>query len=344
MMEKAVLEKIGVLRRAYKEKEQAYEAEHKKLQAYVEKYLDENHIWGNKELLGDVVRILPDSRLRSRLVECLYTLYDKEAEWRAGQGNEQEPVLAGGRDMGQSGVCGMPRHDPKALTEIKCMAGRYREKEQEFREEQKKLQEYVNSYLDENGIRNDVAKLNELADTLPGGIVLFRLREIICFLEEKMEGIGMDIKQRINKFNTENRPFYIVDHGNGRYSLCLAFSFLEGEYKGFGQDAFNRYAQESGEPAMDSRGMFTHGSGYEWQTVFEKCFEDDPKIGRIQCDCEAGGFFCYAESLALLEGFGARFRAVCMDREKFAGLVSTALKEAAGQQCMKESAGMGGIK
>ena len=94
-MEKAVLEKIGDLRRAYKEKEQAYEAEHKKLQAYVEKYLDENHIRGSKELLGDVVRILPDSRLRSHLVECLYALYDKEAEQRAGQGNEQEPVSAG---------------------------------------------------------------------------------------------------------------------------------------------------------------------------------------------------------------------------------------------------------
>ena len=51
MMEKAVLEKIGVLRRAYKEKEQAYEVEYEKLQAYVEKYLDENNIWGNKELL-----------------------------------------------------------------------------------------------------------------------------------------------------------------------------------------------------------------------------------------------------------------------------------------------------
>ena len=182
-MEKAVLEKIGVLKRAYKEKEQAYEAEHEKLQAYVEKYLDENHIRGSKELLGDVVRILPDSRLRSRLIDCLYALHDKEAERRAGQGNEQEAAPAGGRDMGRPGVCGMPRHDPKVLTEIKCMAGRYREKEQEFREEQKKLQEYVNDYIDQYGIRNDVAKLNELADALPGGIVCFRLREIICFLE-----------------------------------------------------------------------------------------------------------------------------------------------------------------
>lgn len=184
-MEKAVLEKIGVLRCAYKEKEQVYEAEHKKLQAYVEKYLDENNIRGNKELLGDVVRILPDSRLRSRLVDCLYALHDREAEQRAGQGNEQETVPAGGRDMGQSSVCGMPRHDLKALTRIKCMAGTYREKEQEFREEQKKLQEYVNGYLDQYGIRNDPAKLNELADVLPGGIVRLRLLETICFLEEK---------------------------------------------------------------------------------------------------------------------------------------------------------------
>ena len=55
----------------------------------------------------------------------------------------------------------------------------------------------------------------------------------------------MDIKQRINKFNTENRPFYIVDHENGKCSLCLAFSFLEGDYKDFGQDAFDRYAGEA---------------------------------------------------------------------------------------------------
>lgn len=343
-MEKSVLEKIDVLRCAYKEKEQAYEAEHEKLQAYVEEYLDENNIWGNKELLGDVVQILPDSRLRSRLVDCLYALHDREAEQRAGQGNEQAAVPAGCRDMGRSGVCGMPQHDPEALTMIKCMAERYREKEQEFREEQKKLQEYVNGYLSQDGIRNDLAKLNELANVLPGGIVRFRLLEIICFLEEKSEGTKMDIKQRINRFNTENRPFYIVDHENSRYSLCLAFSFLEGEYKGFGQDAFNRYALGNNEPVTDKTGLFTHGSGYEWQEVFVKAFEDNPGIGRIQCDCEAGAFFCYAESLSLLEDFGARLRAICMDREKFAGLVSTALKEAAGRQCMQESTGMGGIQ
>ncbi len=142
-------------------------------------------------------------------------------------------------------------------------------------------------------------------------------------------GSGIDSKQRINKFNRENAPFYIVDHENGKYSLCLAFSFLEGEYEHFGQDAFDRYALEIGDPVMDDLGLFTHGNGYEWQTVFEKVFEGDPEGGRIQYDCEAGGFFCYAESLPLLEDLGSRFRAVCMDGEKFAEIVSMALKEAA---------------
>lgn len=136
----------------------------------------------------------------------------------------------------------------------------------------------------------------------------------------------MDIEQRINKFNRENPPFYIVDHENGKYSLCLPFTFFEGEYENYGQEAFNRYALEIGDPVMDGR-MFTHGSGYEWQAVFEKAFEGDPESGGIDYDCEAGGFFCYAESLSVLEDFGARFRAVCMDGEKFAELVSTALKE-----------------
>lgn len=146
----------------------------------------------------------------------------------------------------------------------------------------------------------------------------------------------MDIEQRIKKFNRDNAPFYLVDHENGKYSLCLAFSFLEGEYEDFGQDAFNRYALEIGEPAMNDIGLFTHGSGYEWQTVFEKAFESDPESGRIQYDCEAGGFFCYAESLSLLEDFGTRFRAVCMDGEKFAELVNIALKEAEEKEIEEE--------
>ena len=146
----------------------------------------------------------------------------------------------------------------------------------------------------------------------------------------------MDIKQRINKFNTENRPFYIVDHESGEYSLCLALSFLPKEYERFGQEAFNRYAVEIGEPVVEDGRWFTHGSGHEWKYVFEKAFENDPDSGRIKYDCETGGFFCYAESLSLIEDFGARFRAICMDGEKFAGLVSKALKEVAEKERLAE--------
>jgi hypothetical protein len=150
-------------------------------------------------------------------------------------------------------------------------------------------------------------------------------------------GAGMENGQRIKQFNKINSPFYIVDHENGKFSLCLAFSFLTGEYENFGQDAFNRYALETGGPVMDDMGMFTHGSGYEWQTVFEKAFEGKPGSGRIKYDCEAGGFFCYSESLSVLENFGTRFRTVCMDGEKFAELVSTALKEAAEKENQAEN-------
>ena len=148
------------------------------------------------------------------------------------------------------------------------------------------------------------------------------------------EGEGMDINQRINKFNAENRPFYIVDHENGEYSLCLALSFLEGEYENFGQEAFNRYAMEIGDPVSENGRWFTHGSGHEWRYVFAKAVEDDPDSKAITYDCEAGGFFCYAKSLPLIEKLGAHFRNICMDGEKFAGLVSAALKEAAEKERM----------
>lgn len=61
----------------------------------------------------------------------------------------------------------------------------------------------------------------------------------------------MDVRQQIKKFDEENKPFYMVDHENGVYSLCLPLSFLGAEYKDFGQEAFNQYAIRAGEPVMD---------------------------------------------------------------------------------------------
>ena len=136
------------------------------------------------------------------------------------------------------------------------------------------------------------------------------------------------VQERIDRFNRDNAPFYLVDLDSKGYSLCLALSFLPDEYEDFGQDAFNRYAEKIGDPILEN-GLYTHGNGYEWEEVFKKAFESDPNLSKIRFDCEAGGFFCDAEDLDLLENMGKRFREVCMDAPRFAELTVSALHEAA---------------
>lgn len=136
----------------------------------------------------------------------------------------------------------------------------------------------------------------------------------------------MDIKQRIKKFNTEDKPFYLVDHDNGTYSLCLPISSLKGEYIDFCQEAFNCYALQAGDPVTDGR-FYTHGSGHEWKIVFEKAFENEKKLQQITFDCEATGFFCYSDDFDVIEEYGKRFREICRNEQKFTELVCKALSE-----------------
>ena len=63
----------------------------------------------------------------------------------------------------------------------------------------------------------------------------------------------------IERFNQENDPFYLVNHGDNSVSLCLELSFLSDEYMDFGQYAFNAYAKEIGDPITQS-GLYTQ----EW--------------------------------------------------------------------------------
>lgn len=136
----------------------------------------------------------------------------------------------------------------------------------------------------------------------------------------------MEIDPKIKALNRELEPFYLVDHENGQYSLCLAFSFLEGPRYGYGQEAFNEYARSIGDPVLKD-GFFTHGSGYEWEYAFRKAFENDPNIGRIQYDSEAGGFFVYGDNLKMMEDFGRRFKSICEDEPAFTTLVCKAIPE-----------------
>lgn len=136
----------------------------------------------------------------------------------------------------------------------------------------------------------------------------------------------MDVKQRMKKFNKECGPFYMVDHEDGVYSLCLPLSFLGEEYRDFGQEAFNQYAIRAGEPVTDGR-FYTHGDGHEWKYVFEKAFEGEENLKQITFDCEAGGFFCYSRDFEILAEYGRRFREVCMNEQEFTELVCSALSE-----------------
>ena len=136
----------------------------------------------------------------------------------------------------------------------------------------------------------------------------------------------MDISQQIKKFDAENKPFYMVDHGDGEYSLCLPLSSLKGEYNDFGQEAFNQYAIRAGEPITDGR-FYTHGDGYEWEYVFAKAFEGEENLKKISFDCEAGGFFCYSRDFDVLAEYGRRFREICMNEQEFTELVCSALSE-----------------
>lgn len=49
-------------------------------------------------------------------------------------------------------------------------------------------------------------------------------------------------EERIRQFEKQNPPFILYDHKDGSFSLGLPFTFLEGRYKNYGQEAFNRYA------------------------------------------------------------------------------------------------------
>jgi len=137
----------------------------------------------------------------------------------------------------------------------------------------------------------------------------------------------MTIKERIARFGKENYPFYLVEHDDGTYSLCLVRDFLSNEYTDYGQYAFDAYAIQNGEPTVTKSGLYTHGNGYEWGYVFTKAFHKEPEFGKISFDCESGGFFCYSTEIDLLENYGRRFKQLVEDKESFTSLVAEALKE-----------------
>ncbi|MBQ8238078.1 MAG: hypothetical protein IJZ39_08030 [Oscillospiraceae bacterium] len=146
--------------------------------------------------------------------------------------------------------------------------------------------------------------------------------------------LGKPAVQRVAEFNAANAPFRLMDFEDGHYSLSLNISFLVPPYTNYGQQAFDAYAELGGAPAQQN-GLFVRGSGYDWESVFQKAFESDPRLKAVRFDSEAGGFYCYSEDLSVLEDLGSRFRELCQAPQKFQETVCAALKEADQRQQMQ---------
>lgn len=144
----------------------------------------------------------------------------------------------------------------------------------------------------------------------------------------------MQIKERIDAFNRENKPFYIVDHEGGKFSLCLPLDMLPDEYYPYCQEAFDAYAKETGVSAQLLSGRNRFGDGYDWQAAFRQAFAGEPNLEKISFDCEASGFFCGCDNLDVLEQYGAKFREICTDTARFIPIVSQGIRSM--EQRMKE--------
>lgn len=62
--------------------------------------------------------------------------------------------------------------------------------------------------------------------------------------------------ERLEEVNKRLEPFELYQCGNGKYGLSLPFSFLQEPYEDYGQAAFNRFAEEHGEEAKNSFGLY----------------------------------------------------------------------------------------
>jgi len=131
--------------------------------------------------------------------------------------------------------------------------------------------------------------------------------------------------KRIEKFNKENAPFYLVDLGK-EYSLCLLLGGTPTAAAEYGQYAFDHYAEVVGKP-VEVNGWLTYGDGYDWECVFKKAYENDPAFRKVYFDCESSGFFCISEDLSVLESFGKSFRDLCENHDEFTKLVESAMRE-----------------
>lgn len=193
MIEEKVLKEMEDLKRAYWKKEKDYDAERKKLLELAEKYVAGNDILNDVIRLREITVILPYSRLKDRLENCLYNLEFEEKQQPVQEEEQGTAATESGRKIDQTNSQGNACHFEGAasekitLKEIKCQNKIFQKKEKAFWEMEKKLEDYVMGYLNRNGIKDDIKKLDEVINVVPGSIVRFKLFEHKFDLMEETE-------------------------------------------------------------------------------------------------------------------------------------------------------------
>ena len=125
-------------------------------------------------------------------------------------------------------------------------------------------------------------------------------------------------KYQIRNYEKQNAPFFLTDLENGLYSLGM-------DRQDYKRTVFNSYCKSKGEPIKDRYGLYLHGSGYEWEELFQKAFEDDPRLEQLSFDSEVGAFYCYSENPKLLADMGRAFKKICDNDVQFLTLVEQTL-------------------
>jgi len=146
-----------------------------------------------------------------------------------------------------------------------------------------------------------------------------------CFDKRVQEMNQARKEKEIQAINEQIRPFDIQMHALGDYYLALRFSFFEGEDAGYGQAAFDSYAESKGEEPVDEHGCHARGSGYDWDEVFRYALKDNPGFEKLKFNSEAGCFFCDCADLDVLKNCAVTMKGIVEDQMRFTELVRNAL-------------------
>lgn len=119
----------------------------------------------------------------------------------------------------------------------------------------------------------------------------------------------MQIKERIQAFNKNNSPLYLIDMDGESFHLCMQRDGLSDDDYFRVQDLFDDYAKANGETAKEGN-RHRYGGGNDWEAVFREAFKSDPNLQQITFDCEYSGFYCECTNFDLIEDFGRRFKEV----------------------------------